>query len=105
MRPNRRSTMGAVIACAGLFALAGPADATDIPAPLLAASCDTCHGPQGRSPGAIPAIAGLDAPALRESLLGFKQDRIPATVMNRIAKGFTDAEIAALAAYLGRGEP
>jgi sulfide dehydrogenase cytochrome subunit len=97
--------LAAVLAFSGIFALVGSADASDIPAPLLAASCDTCHGPQGRSPGAIPAIAGLDAPALRASLEGFKQDRIPATVMNRIAKGFTDAEIAALAAYLGQGGP
>ena len=32
---------------------------------------------------------------------GFRSGQVPATVMNRIAKGFTDDEIKAIAAWYG----
>jgi sulfide dehydrogenase cytochrome subunit len=34
----------------------------------------------------------------------FRADQRPATIMNRIARGFTDAELAQLAAYFARKE-
>ncbi len=70
---------------------------------LLAASCGTCHGPDLRGAGSVPPLEGLGADAIRASMLAFRQDRLPATIMNRLAKGFTEAEIEGLAAHLGRG--
>ena len=64
---------------------------------LLALSCAGCHGPDGRSPGTIPSINGRSQAAIAEALRGFRADRRPSTVMGRIAKGYSDAEIDAVA--------
>lgn len=79
------------------------AQATGIAPDLLVASCGTCHGPGGRGSGTVPALDGLSADAIRSALLAFRRDRLPATIMNRLAKGFTEAEIDALSTHLGRG--
>jgi len=69
-------------------------------AALLASSCFNCHGPEGAGEGAMPAIAGLPAEQLVAMLNAFKANEIPgATVMGRLARGYDDAEIAAIAAY------
>lgn len=72
------------------------------PAPgnVLAATCSGCHGKNGVSVAEIPSINGKTALQIQTAMLEFKTDRRPATVMNRHAKGFSDAEIAALAAYI-----
>ena len=83
-------------ACAALLAVA-PAAAQDASPQLLSLSCAGCHGPGGHSPGAIPSIYGRSAAAITETMRAFRTDQRPATVMNRIAKGYSDAEIDALA--------
>jgi len=67
----------------------------------LAANCAQCHGTDGHpAPGSVlPALAGSDAHALAKALLDFKAGRVRATVMDQVAKGYSDAEIAALADY------
>ena len=73
-------------------------------ASILAGSCFNCHGTDGRSNGAIPSIAGRPQLALKNQMLVFKSDQPPAgtTVMTRIAKGYTDQEIDALALYFSQ---
>ena len=73
-------------------------------ASILAGSCFNCHGTDGRSNGAIPSIAGRPQLALKNQMLAFKSDQPPAgtTVMTRIAKGYTDQEIDALALYFSQ---
>lgn len=67
---------------------------------VLAGPCANCHGPEGRSPGAIPAIAGLPADAAAERMLAFREDTDPsATVMPRLMKGYGEDEIRALARW------
>lgn len=66
---------------------------------VLAAPCAACHGAGGASPGAIPAIDKLDAAAMAALLRQFRNAGSEATVMNRIARGYTDAEIDALAQH------
>ncbi|MDE0114368.1 MAG: c-type cytochrome [Albidovulum sp.] len=63
--------------------------------------CAGCHGQGGLSPGPIPSLAHLDAEAVLSLLESFREGEIEATVMNRIARGLTDAEIASLATYFG----
>jgi cytochrome c553 len=65
-------------------------------------SCAACHGTGGKSPGAIPSIAGKKKAFIVTALKNFRDDRKTATVMNRIAKGYTDAEIEALATYFSQ---
>ncbi|MCC7049585.1 MAG: c-type cytochrome [Alphaproteobacteria bacterium] len=97
---TRRSHLMLPICLVGL-AIAGPSDAQDAPT-ALALSCAACHGTDGKSPGAIPTLAGRPAKELKEALAGFKAGTRPATVMNRLAKGYTDQEIDALAGYFSR---
>lgn len=68
---------------------------------VLAASCANCHGTDGRSPGGIPSIAGRPESILRSQLIAFRSDAPPAgtTIMNRLSKGYTEAQIHALAKY------
>ena len=75
------------------------ADAAMAGGPALANACAACHGPDGRSQGAIPSIDNLPAEDFISALQAFRADTRKGTVMNRIGKGVGDAEIAAMAAY------
>ena len=68
---------------------------------VLALSCASCHGTNGLSSGSIPRIQGRSAEYIEKAMLQYKAGERPATVMNRIAKGYTDEEIKLLSAYLG----
>lgn len=82
-----------------LMALGGIAQADETAPAVLATACFACHGMDGKSPGQIPSLTGKTKEALSTAMKGFKTDQIPATVMNRLAKGYTDAEIEALATF------
>ena len=83
---------------AALLAPTGAAFATDLPA--AAAVCANCHGTDGRRDGPIPAIAGKPVLLLAGKLRDFKADRVAnATVMPRLVKGLSEAEIDQVAAY------
>ena len=75
---------------------------SNAPAPVLSITCTGCHGPEGHSPGPMPSLYGRSAESVAEILVEFKHDRRPATVMGRIAKGFSDEEIQRLAAEVAR---
>lgn len=90
-----RSALFAIASAAALLPLA--ADAQSAEPRLLALSCAGCHGPGGHSPGAVPSIAGWNEAAVADALRGFRAGRRPSTVMGRIAKGYSDGEIDALA--------
>jgi cytochrome c553 len=47
----------------------------------------------------VPRLAGLDRAAIAKAMQDFRSGQRPATVMDRIAKGFTDEEIQAIAAW------
>ncbi|GJL86914.1 MAG: hypothetical protein DHS20C03_06230 [Minwuia thermotolerans] len=93
------------MAAAGLLvAVASPAAAGDTSkGVILALSCAACHGPDGASPGSIPAIDRLKPSEIEAALKAFRADTRPATVMGRIAKGYSDAEIGLLSGQFGRG--
>ncbi len=75
--------------------------AADPRAALLANSCAACHGTDGQSPGAIPPLQGRAPDFIAQRLQEFKTDQRSSTVMNRLAKGYSDAEIALLATHFG----
>lgn len=86
-----------------IAAASGPATAEDISpatAANMARNCFGCHGPDGRSPGAIPALNGKSAAFITKSLKDFRSGERPSTVMGRHAKGYSDAEVEALATYI-----
>lgn len=104
MSLNRYALLAAGAIASGVL-IAGPAIAQS-EAGVLAGSCANCHGTDGISPGAIPTIAGLPFDYLLEQLVAFKADEVPGTtVMSRIAKGYTDEELEALARHFSQIEP
>jgi sulfide dehydrogenase cytochrome subunit len=70
-----------------------PARAQNADPQLLTISCSGCHGTGGHSAGAIPSIYGRTSASIAETLRAFRDGTRPSTVMNRIAKGYTDTEI------------
>lgn len=73
----------------------------------MAMNCAPCHGTNGRpAPGSLlPPLAGQGADAIVEQLKAFRDGKREATVMHQIAKGYSDAEIAALGAWFARQSP
>ena len=67
----------------------------------LAATCANCHGTQGAAVpnAAVPGLAGMPASYLIEQMKAFKAGTRPATVMHQLSKGYSDAQIEAIAAY------
>jgi sulfide dehydrogenase cytochrome subunit len=86
----------AILAAPALFQTAAAQSANT---PAIALACASCHGPNGAGVGSIPAIARQDRAAFLQSWAAFRANERPATIMNRIARGYTDAEVAALADY------
>lgn len=66
----------------------------------LAAACAICHGTDGRAvtKDLIP-LAGLPREHIASQMRAFRDGQRPATVMHQIAKGYTDAQIDAIAAW------
>jgi cytochrome c553 len=66
----------------------------------LAAGCAICHGTDGKAvtKDVIP-LAGLPREHIATQMRAFRDGQRPATVMHQIAKGYTDAQIDAMAAW------
>ncbi|MDN5863043.1 MAG: hypothetical protein L0H19_06300 [Salinisphaera sp.] len=71
--------------------------------PAIATACFGCHGPQGRSTGAIPALAGLPAEEFVQRMATFRNGA--GTVMRHIAPAYSPAQVHRLAAYFASLEP
>lgn len=66
---------------------------------VLANTCFSCHGPAGESAGAMPSLKGKTGTYITARMEGYRSGTLKATVMNRIAKGYTSQEIKSLAGY------
>lgn len=80
---------------------ADTASASALRARNWAAACAGCHGPAGRAPAGspVPALAGRGQSELVGLMQDFKQGRREATVMQQIARGYSDAQIEAIAGW------
>ena len=112
---------------ASSLAIFSSAGAEPVNPAAIAGTCALCHaakastpqvkpsggGPKGighsplrsEPPGAMVALDGKTASAIEEAMQQFKTGARPATIMNRIAKGYSDEEIASIARYFGPTEP
>lgn len=98
--------IGSVFMVGTTQVLAGPS------ASAMANTCAGCHGTNGQSVGpASPNLAGMSEAYFIESMVGFKalpkgkshaEDARPATIMNRIAKGYTDEQIEQMAVVFAK---
>ena len=68
---------------------------------ILALSCSSCHGTDGKSVGIIPPINGRSSEYIASALKDFKSGARVSTVMSRHAKGYSDEEIQLIADYFG----
>jgi cytochrome subunit of sulfide dehydrogenase len=91
----------AALLLSGVMGAAGVhAQAVDpLQARSWAAACANCHGTNGQAQPGMEALAGANKDDLAKKMLDFKNGRKPATVMHQIAKGYSDDQIHAIAAY------
>jgi sulfide dehydrogenase cytochrome subunit len=68
-------------------------------APPGASSCSGCHPASVAVRTPVTRLAGRPAAETVAALQAFRTGQQPATVMDRIAKGFSESEIAAIAAW------
>jgi len=64
-----------------------------------ASSCTGCHAATKISDSVIPRIAGRKAADIAAAMREYRSGALSPTVMGRIAKGFDDAQIDAIAAW------
>jgi cytochrome subunit of sulfide dehydrogenase len=91
----KRVLAAACLAASALAQAADPNLARD-----LAATCATCHGTGGRSVGGIASLAGEPRERLLAKLKAYTTGEEPATVMGQIAKGYSEAQLELIAAWL-----
>ena len=111
---------GAFLMIAGLPALAQapaapaapatPPAAAATPAPpaipaaqlggLVAQTCGGCHGADYKGVGGMPTLRGRDAAELIVAMNEFRANQRYSTVMGRLSRGLTEAEISAVSTYL-----
>lgn len=94
----------AAVAALGLLAVGASAEAAPPDAvTMMAGTCVGCHGMDGTSRGpASPTIAGMAPETFIDAMKSFQDGSRPATVMDRIAKGYTEDEIKQMAAYFAK---
>lgn len=92
-----------LFAATGLLAVSAPSGAQTpdvLQVRSWAAACANCHGTLGQALAPMPPLAGLPKEVIVQRMADFKSGQVPsATVMHQLAKGYSDAQIAAIAAY------
>jgi sulfide dehydrogenase cytochrome subunit len=73
-------------------------------APAGASSCAGCHSAASGS-SAMRALGGMPAADITASMTAFRSGSTQATIMDRIAKGFTEEEIRAIATWYAAQKP
>ena len=90
-----RRALAAAIGCASIAA----AVVASAEPPAGAASCTGCHPASTRVTSPVPRLAGLERAAIVRAMQEFRSGQRTGTVMDRIAKGFTDEAVQAIAAW------
>jgi sulfide dehydrogenase cytochrome subunit len=91
--------------CIGLFGAAVLAVAPGFApaaAPPGAASCLGCHNTVTAGDSPVPPLGTLSSEQMVAAMQAFRGGTRPSTVMERIAKGFSDEEIKAIADWYAR---
>jgi cytochrome subunit of sulfide dehydrogenase len=76
----------------GAVVIAGP--------PPGASSCSGCHSPSSEVKTPVPRIVGRQPEEIIATMQAFRSGDRPSTVMGRIAKGFSEDDIKAIAVWL-----
>jgi sulfide dehydrogenase cytochrome subunit len=82
---------------------AAPKTMTGASAEALSYTCMGCHGADGVSTGpGIPTIAGIPESNFVDVMNAYKSGEAYSTIMGRIATGYSDEEIEAMAKYFSK---
>lgn len=67
----------------------------------MAGACAMCHGTQGvpAAGSTVARLAGRPAQSTIDAMKAFRDGKREATIMHQISRGYSDAEVAAIAAY------
>jgi cytochrome subunit of sulfide dehydrogenase len=74
--------------------------ATAAEPPAGATSCSGCHPARATADSPVPPIRGRDSAEIVAAMQAFRSGERSSTVMGRIAKGFSEDETRAIAAWL-----
>jgi sulfide dehydrogenase cytochrome subunit len=90
-----------VVLAVGLLAANASATASGpTAAAILGHTCAGCHGTNGASVGPAPIIGGLPESYLASTMTAYKDGTRFATVMDRLARGYSAAEIQEMSKFL-----
>lgn len=78
---------------------AAAVQAQAIAPPPGALSCSGCHPASGKAETLVTPLNGLAAAQIIAAMQDFRNGSRPGTIMDRIAKGFGDDEIRAIAGW------
>ena len=73
--------------------------------PPGASSCSGCHPTGAGVQTPVSHLVGRPANEIATAIRDFRDGKLPATVMDRIAKGFSETEIAAIADWYATQKP
>ena len=93
----RRPVWVRVLSCVALIITTGTAAAE---VPPGGSSCAGCHPTSAKEETPVPSIRGREPAEIVAAMQAFRSGERPSTVMGRIARGFSDDEIRAIAAWL-----
>ena len=98
--------MRKVLLVLGAVLGAAAAQAQDARGRSIAATCANCHGTDGRSVTTeVVSLAGMPKEQIVQRMQEFRDGKRPATVMQQLAKGYTDAQIELIAGYFAAQKP
>ena len=92
-----RALLALVLAGTASLSVSAQVVALTLPPPG-ASSCGGCHAPPGGAT-TVPPLAGRSVEDIIRLMAAFRSGSQPSTVMDRIAKGFSEAETEAIAAW------
>lgn len=84
---------------AAFFILSGAGIAWGAEPPAGAVACSGCHAANTRVELAVPPLNGRPAADIAGAMAAFKSGARKATIMDRIAKGFSEPETQAIAQW------
>lgn len=97
MKLKRWALAGSVLAMSAIAQAAPPSAA------MLSNACAGCHGTNGGSAGpTMPSLASQSKESIETAMKKFKSGERPSSIMGRLAKGYSDAEIAAMADFFSK---
>ncbi len=78
----------------------GSSNAQSINGAMLGNTCSGCHGTNGAAVNAIiPPLAGKDQAQFIQTMIAYREGERRGTIMNRVARAYSDEEIEAMAAF------